>query len=80
MRILDKARDQSVKNITLLLTVSEASELRDKLNGLLFSNLRGDHIHVDDKEYQHEITVALYDSSTMAGFAERIKRLILEDK
>ena len=51
MRILDENFDKSLENVTLYLTFSEASELRDGLDDLLkkpFNN----HIHLSEETYQ----------------------------
>lgn len=80
MRILNQDSDKSIQEILLLLTKSEASELRDELERLLSSNQSDNHGHINDTEYQKEITVAIYDDSNLNGFDDRSKRLIIEDK
>lgn len=80
MRILNQNTDKSLQDILLLLTKSEALELRDELERLLSSNQKDNHGHINDIEYQREITVAIYDDSNKNGFDDRTKRLIIEDK
>lgn len=80
MRILNQDTDKSTQNILLCLTKSEALELRDELERLLSSNQRDNHGHINDTEYQREITVTIYDDSNLIGFDDRTKRLIVEDE
>jgi predicted hydrolase (HD superfamily) len=63
----------------LLLTLSEAEELRDDLDSLI-NKQKMHHAHVNDSEYNHEITVAIYDEKNLTGFDERATQLILTDK
>lgn len=81
MRILSDDKDEAIKSVMLLLTIDEAKELKGSLDELLVSNLKNDHIHIDDEDYKHEITVALYEpAGQISQFHERVQRLILEDK
>ncbi|MDZ7776972.1 MAG: hypothetical protein U5L09_15845 [Bacteroidales bacterium] len=43
----------------MLLTKSEASELKDELERLLTSKQIDDHGHINDADYPREITVAI---------------------
>ena len=80
MRILNQDTDEVLKDVLLLLTESEASELKDELERLLSSTQRDDHGHINDDEYQREITLTIYNDDNLDGFDERVKRLIIEDK
>lgn len=81
MRILDIDNDKAIKNIMILLTTEEASELRDDLDGMLQKGIINDHAHVNDTEYEHEITIAIYDyGKTESFFNERTKKLVLTDE
>ena len=82
MRLFDNSSDKGLTDIILLLTRSEAAELRDSLNDVLKQTKWQDyHLHVDDSEYKHEITVALYEpDSPNPYFAKRIQQLVAEDK
>lgn len=80
MRILDEIESRKIDMLQLLLTRSEAQELKDGLEDLL---TRGhDHVHVSTPDFQKEVTVAIYDESDtrLEGFSERSKRLILKDE
>lgn len=78
MRILDEDTDKALKNIFVLLTQAEASELRDVLNGLILSKLDADHSHINDIEYNREITIALYEDDAPNTYNKRVKKLILK--
>lgn len=79
MRILDNDFDKALKNITLYVTLSEAKELCDDLQSLINDFSSTNHVHVNDVEYTHEITVAVYDENDFDGFNQRSKQLIQED-
>lgn len=79
MRILDQDTNKVTKNVLLLLTQSEANELRDDLNRMLSLKSESDHSHINDSEYEHEITVAIYGSDRINNFDERTKTLIEKD-
>lgn len=80
MRILNQDNGQSIKNILLLLTDSEAAELRDDLGRLLSHKVPNDHSHINDSEYAHELSLALYRVNDAAPFDDRVKKLILLDE
>lgn len=85
MRILDEDRDSAINNVILMLTINEAMELRDSIDAILDHKQRGDHQHVDDNEFKHEITVAIYDHDLRSTyyfdqFSKRTQKLILDDK
>lgn len=81
MRILNQDDDKSTKNILILLTPSEAAELRDDLESLLQQIENNHHTHINDMEYSREITIAIYkDSENINQFDERTQKLILMDE
>jgi len=80
MRILDQDNDKATKNVLILLTPEEAAELRDDLERMLQGNIFQEHTHINDKEFEHEMTVAIYDASELEFFDERTKKLVLEDE
>jgi hypothetical protein len=57
MRILDMDNDKPITNVLLLLTPSEARQMTDFM-GILNSSY-GNHIHVNDDDLDHEITIAV---------------------
>lgn len=77
MRILDQDTDKATKNILILLTQSEAAELRDDLDRMLSHKIIADHSHINDIEYEREITVAIYEDKAIGDFDERTKKLIV---
>lgn len=81
MRIYDEDNENVIKNVSIFLTIDEAKEMSDSLDGLLkaYKN-NADHTHINDETYQHEITISLYDEANLKGFNERAKKLIREDK
>jgi hypothetical protein len=80
MRILNEDSNKSMKNALLLLTVQEASELRDDLERLISQKIFNDHSHINDSDYEHELTIALYNPDNIEEFNERTKKLISHDE
>jgi len=80
MRILDEDNDKALKNLMILLTIEEAAELRDDLERMLQKNDSNEHTHINDMEFNHEITVVVYNNRKIDCFNERTKRLILNDE
>ena len=79
MRILDFDNDKSLKNIVIYLEVEEAKELFNSLKFLIEKNDPKNHVHVNDKEYKHEITMLTYDENDLSSLNERSKQLIEQD-
>jgi hypothetical protein len=79
MRILNQDTDKSVKNLLILLTREEAMELKDDLEQLISKGQDQDHAHLNDADFQREITVAIYNSEKCWFFNDRVKQLIAED-
>lgn len=80
MRILDVDKDVALKDICLYLTLDEANELLDSLNDFInHSNKIGQHAHICDNEYTHELTISLYDEEKLASFNDRSVLLIKRD-
>lgn len=80
MRILNEDSNKSMKNALLLLTVQEASELRDDLERLISQKIFNDHSHINDSDYEHELIIALYNPDNIEEFNERTKKLISQDE
>lgn len=76
VRILDVDSDRSLGSIGIYLTPEEASQLVGQLQDLL-DHPDNNHAHLNDAEYQHEITVSVYTPSNIRFYDERSKRLIL---
>ncbi len=79
MRILDEETDKPLSKITLFLTRPEAAELRDSLEGILYKGAPERHEHISSNDYLKEVTVCLYDTSSLENFNERSKKLIKDD-
>ncbi|MCL2024196.1 MAG: hypothetical protein FWG78_00210 [Coriobacteriia bacterium] len=56
----DMLTGADIKSLSLNLTIMEARQLRDYVDGLLEDNSPGNHAHINDASYDHELTVALY--------------------
>ena len=81
MRILNQDIDKSLKKILIILTPSEAAELRDDLEELLQENKKNQHIHINDMEYTQEISIAIYrNGESLNQFDERTQNLITMDE
>jgi len=63
MRILNQDTDESIENLLILLTPEEVVELKGILDQLILRNNNNhDHEHLNDSDFQREITVAIYKS------------------
>lgn len=80
MRLLDTENDKALCDIKIYLTRAEAQELLDDLIALLKTDKKAYHVHINDVQYKHEITVALYDEKDISTFNDRSKKLIKFDK
>ncbi|MDL2225932.1 hypothetical protein LJC20_07075 [Eubacteriales bacterium OttesenSCG-928-M02] len=80
MRILNEDNNSAIKNLTILLEYHEATELFDSLSAMIKDCQKHEHEHINDKEYEHEITIAIYDENNISTFNPRMVQLIKEDK
>lgn len=80
MRILDTENDKALKDINIYLTRGEAQELLDDLTAMLETDEKAYHVHVNDLQYEHELTLAIYDEEDISSFDERSKKLIQNDE
>jgi hypothetical protein len=76
MRILDESTSQPVKEVTIFLTVEEATALYQSAQRLVF-NPRIHHVHVRDQDDHGQIALAIYTPSQVANLDERSQRLIV---
>jgi hypothetical protein len=81
MRLLDEESDRTVKKLALYLTPKEAEEVRKALDSLLSDAERGkmEHVHLNDREYEHHLTLVIYWTERADEFQPRWRRLIVED-
>lgn len=81
MRILDSDKKQALKNIIVYLEIHEAKEMLDDLRSLIENyNKKGQHAHINDASFEHEITLTLYDKNDLAGFDETSIKIITDEK
>jgi len=78
MRILNQDKEESIRNLLILLTPEEAKELKDDLELLLSQDLSQgqNHAHINDSDYQREITIAIYTPNNYTSFNDKVKKLI----
>ena len=75
MRILNAELDTVIHNVVIYLTRDEAKQMKDFLEQLL-EEPELHHVHVNDNNYSHEVTISVYDQDNLNSFDERSKRLI----
>jgi hypothetical protein len=75
MRILDIDSNRALTNVCIYLTPSEAKEMLGYLEQLV-NEPDSQHIHQNDRDYEREITVAVYTDDNLNQFDERSRRLI----
>ena len=81
MRMLDEMSNRSISSLTLLLEKAEAIQLIGYLEDLVsVESIKSGHYHLNNDDYSKEITVALYDVSSLENFSDRYKLLITKDK
>jgi len=80
MRIFDQKNDRALKDVILLLSKEEAKQLVFSLKDIIINNDSNKHVHVNDIDYLHEITMCLYDIKKLDSLSDRIKKVVLEDK
>ena len=71
MRILDGEHDTVTRDITLYLTENEAKELIDSLQFVLGDDSASNHWHVNDRAFNHEITVTIVRPGKLHQFNQR---------
>lgn len=75
MRILNLNDDLPLSNITVYLTPAEATQMVGYLEQLL-AEPEQHHAHLNDDEYQREITLTVYQTGNLEHYDERSKKLI----
>ncbi|HBC71753.1 MAG TPA: hypothetical protein DEA62_05180 [Coxiellaceae bacterium] len=78
MRLLDTETNNIVNSIGIYLTKDEAKQMLSFLQSLV-DGTAGNHVHVNDDSYAHEITLAIYSNENLDQFDERSRKLISED-
>lgn len=82
MRMIDCEKKCSVKNIALYLTIGEAKQLRDELEGLLKDPEAKEHFHVADiKGPTREISCSIITERKLReGKYTELEQKILKEK
>lgn len=79
MRILDSETNRAISNISVFLTPREAREMIGYLEQLL-EDPHMHHTHLNDEDYEREITLAVYTDKNLNEFDERSRNLIVEGR
>jgi len=81
MRMLDMATQQPLRNVIVYLTREEAIQVRSALDQLLAitDDAVAEHIHINDSEYRHELTLTIYTKANIDKFDARSRQLLLEE-
>ena len=80
MWMIDTDRKQSVRSTQLYLTVSEARELRLKLDHLLADPEANEHCHVLSTDFSREISCSVVTPQKLAhGSYTRLERSVLDE-
>lgn len=77
MRILNGATDQPLSDIVIYLTPAEATQMLGYLEQLL-AEPDQHHAHLDDENFTHEVTLAVYTDQNLSEFDVRSRKLIEE--
>jgi hypothetical protein len=77
MRILDNETGSALDAVTIYFTRQEAEEAIQSLARLMATSAEH-HVHLNDAEYQREVTISIYSQDNLHEFDERSRRLIQE--
>lgn len=75
MKIYDPESKRVLSDVTLFLTPEEAAQVAASVQALA-DDPSQHHTHVNDADYQVEITVAVYTPETMDQFDDESRRVI----
>ena len=79
MRILNQNTSLPLNSITLYLTSAEAQQAIGYLEQML-AEPNQHHFHLNDDEYQREVTLTAYQADDLSQLDERSRKLIIEGK
>ena len=79
MRILELENRRELSELTLYLTSQEAEELQQSLVDMIRSP-KGNHCHINDENFERELTVCVYQEEDLSDFDEVSKQIIIGDK
>ncbi len=82
MRILDLDTNKAIETVCLYLTASETKQMIGALEDILSQQnaKQMEHAHVNDEEYEREVTVAIYTDKNLHQFDDRSQKLIAEGR
>ncbi len=81
MRILDTEREQSVMVLQLYLTVTEATNLRKQLDGLLTDPEANEHFHTFADDMSRELSCSILTPHKLeTGHYTELERKIFREK
>ena len=75
MHIYDSHSDKTLDDVILYLTPEEANELYDGLARIM-KQPRGNHVHVNNDDYQRELTVCIYRKEDIETFDEKSRQML----
>lgn len=79
MRIYSPDQDRSLDEIVLYLTKKEAEEMKNSLESII-DRPSNNHAHIDDYDFQKELTICIYDIDNLKDFNTRSKEIIIYNK
>lgn len=77
MRILNQADNAPLNTITIYFTAVEALQAIGYLEQML-AEPDQHHFHLNDEEYQRDVTLTVYHSDNLDHYDERSRKLIIE--
>jgi len=78
MKILNTDTNSPTKNICIYLTSAEALQMLGYLEQLVAEP--DEHYHLNDEDFEREISLVIYNPNDLSGFDARSKRLIENDE
>ena len=69
--------DKLINDISLILTLNEAIELRHTLEQLINADFDAiHHLHVSSSDYQTEITISILDKNSLKFYSKSIRDMV----
>lgn len=77
MRIFNSDKKCALNNVILYLEIDEAKEMFYNLQSLIESyGKKGQHAHINDRSFDHEITLTIYNKDDLSGLDKASIELI----
>lgn len=76
MIFINQENGRPINDMLLLMTAQEACEIRDDLERLIASDQLNDHSHINDADFKHQLTLAVYDENHLDGYQDHIKKFL----